>query len=245
MDRRRVASPAQMRALLDAISSTRRTQGPRLVGLYGCMYYGMLRPSEAVSVLRDECHLPDEGWGRLEFREVRSAAGREWTDDGEVHEARKPKGGPKNAVRRVPTPPELVTLLRKHIDQYGTAPDGRLFRTYRGGIYQPSTLWQVLRKSTPSGVHARSGQFPAGQQALRLPPRRSLLAPQRRRPGGRVGWAQRRDAVPDLRPLHRRRRRAMAQTDGRLPWLAQSPGHDSGASPFPRPDLARCPTPQT
>jgi len=150
VDRRRVANPAQMRALLDTISSTGRTQGPRLVALYGGMYYGMLRPSEAVSLLRDECHLPDEGWGRLEFREVRSAAGREWTDDGEVHEARKPKGGPKNAVRRVPIPPELVTLLRKHIDQYGTAPDGRLFRTYRGGIYQPSTRWQVLRKARPA-----------------------------------------------------------------------------------------------
>jgi integrase len=65
-------------------------------------------------------------------------------------EARKPKGGPKNAVRRVPIPPELVTLLRKHIDQYGPAPDGRLFRTYRGGICQPSTLWQVLRKARPA-----------------------------------------------------------------------------------------------
>ena len=48
------------------------------------MYYGMLRPSEAVSLLQDECYLPAEGWGRLEFREVRSAAGREWTDDGEI-----------------------------------------------------------------------------------------------------------------------------------------------------------------
>ena len=78
--------------------------------------------------------------GLLEFREVRSAAGREWTDDGEVHEARKPKGGPKNAVRRVPIPPELVRLLREHVESHGTGPDGRLFWTYRGGIYQPSTL---------------------------------------------------------------------------------------------------------
>jgi integrase len=31
-----------------------------------------------------------------------------------------------------------------------TAPDGRLFRTYRSGIYQPSTLWQVLRKARPA-----------------------------------------------------------------------------------------------
>jgi integrase len=85
----------------------------------------------------------------LEFSEVRSAAGRDWTDDGEVHEARKPKGGPRNAVRRVPIPPVLVTMLREHIEEFGTAPDGRLFWTYRGGIYLPSTLWAVLQKARP------------------------------------------------------------------------------------------------
>jgi integrase len=147
VDRRRVPNPAQMRSLLDAIGSTGRSQGPRLVALYGCMYYGMLRPSEAVALLLDGCHLPAVGWGRLEFREVQSAAGREWTDDGEVHESRNPKGGPRNAVRRVPIPPALVQLLRGHVDQYGTGPDGRLFWTYRRGIYQPSTLWQVLQKA--------------------------------------------------------------------------------------------------
>lgn len=107
----------------------------------------MLRPSEAASLLLTECTLPEQGWGLLEFSEVRSAAGRQWTDDGEVHETRKPKGGPRNAIRRTPIPPELVRLLREHIDKFGTAPDGRLFRTYRGGIYLPSTLWQVLAKA--------------------------------------------------------------------------------------------------
>jgi hypothetical protein len=62
-----------------------------------------------------------------------------------VHEPRAPKGGPKNAVRRVPIPPELVALLSEHIAAYGAGPDGRLFRTFRGGIYQPSTLWRVLQ----------------------------------------------------------------------------------------------------
>ena len=146
VDRRRVANPAQVRTLLAAIATTGRTQGPRLAALYGCMYYGMLRPSEAASLLLDECQLPEQGWGLVEFSEVRSAAGRDWTDDGEVHEARKPKGGPRNAIRRVPIPPVLVEMLREHIQDHGTAPDGRLFRTYRGGIYLPSSLWMVLQK---------------------------------------------------------------------------------------------------
>jgi len=41
----------------------------------------------------------------------------------------------------------LVELLREHIHEFGTAPDGRLFRTYRGATYLPSTLWQVLQKA--------------------------------------------------------------------------------------------------
>jgi integrase len=147
VDPRRVANPAQMRTLLEAIGSVGLSQGPRLVALYGCMYYGMLRPSEAVSLRADNCYLPGEGWGRLVFQEVRSAAGREWTDDGEVHETRSPKGGPRNAVRRVPIPPQLVQLLREHIERCGTGPDGQLFLTYRHGTYQPSTLWQVLQKA--------------------------------------------------------------------------------------------------
>ena len=97
---------------------------------------------------------------------MRSAAGREWTDDGQVHEVRKPKGGPKNSVRRVPIPPELVGLLREHVRSYGTAPDGRLFWTYRGGVYQPSTLWQVLRKARAVAFSACCRGIAAGPQAV-------------------------------------------------------------------------------
>jgi hypothetical protein len=66
-----VPNPVQMRALLDAIKTVGETQGPRLVALYGCMYYGMLRPSEAVALTKNACHLPDEGWGYLEIDEAR------------------------------------------------------------------------------------------------------------------------------------------------------------------------------
>ncbi len=76
-----------MEKLIAAIATIGQTQGPRLRALYGCMYYGMLRP------------------------------------------------------------PVLVTMLREHVQEHGTAPDGRLFQTYWGGIYLPSTLWHVLRKA--------------------------------------------------------------------------------------------------
>ena len=134
---------------------------PRLRALYGCMYYGMLRPSEAASLLLDECKLPGQGWGLLEFSEISSVAGWDWTDDGQVHEASRPKGGPRNAIRRVPIPPVLVTMIREHVELFGTARDGRLFRTYNGGIYLPSTLWTVLQE-------AREVAFTEAQQASLL-----------------------------------------------------------------------------
>lgn len=146
VDRRRVANPAQMASLIESIGTIGRTQGPRVKALYGCMYYGLLRPSEAASLLLDECKLPEQGWGLLEFSEITSAAGRDWTDDGQVHESRAPKGGPRKAIRRVSIPPVLVRMLRDHVDLFGTAPDGRLFRTYKGGIFLPSTLWHVLQE---------------------------------------------------------------------------------------------------
>jgi integrase len=56
-----------------------------------------------------------------------------------------PKGRPtaRRPARQVPIPPQLVTLLRDHLQAYGTAPDGRLFRSERGTPLQPSAWWQV------------------------------------------------------------------------------------------------------
>lgn len=107
----------------------------------------MLRPSEAVALTQDACQLSDEGWGVLEIDQARSDGGREWTDDGEVHEKRGLKGRPRNTIRRIPIPPELVELLRFHLKEFGTNDEGQLFRTRRGGVYQRSTLWQVLDRA--------------------------------------------------------------------------------------------------
>lgn len=113
-----------------------RRQGPRFVAFYGCMFYAMMRPAEVISLTRDGCRLPETGWGRLMFSDSSPAAGREFTDDGRVHEDRGLKGRDRQtrartrtararrATRNVPIPPELVTLLREHIAQFGTGPAG-------------------------------------------------------------------------------------------------------------------------
>jgi WD40 repeat protein len=100
---------------------------------------------------RDGCHLAVEGWGRLIFSDSSPAAGRDFTDGGMVHETRGLKGRARQArtrkaVRNVPIPPELVALLREHLERFGTGPDGRLFRSENGNPIQPSTYWRVWQR---------------------------------------------------------------------------------------------------
>ena len=45
----------------------------------------------------------------------------------------------------MPIPPVLADLLRQHLREFGTVPDGRLFRGARGGILSESTYGRVWR----------------------------------------------------------------------------------------------------
>lgn len=52
-------------------------------------------------------------------------------------------------AREVPIPPELVTILRAHIDRFGVGADGRLFRSGRGNVVASSTysrVWEEARR---------------------------------------------------------------------------------------------------
>jgi integrase len=132
-----VASPEQIRELLIAVSYIGPRRGGRLVAFFACMYFAMLRPSETAALCADDCTLPPTGWGRLELHQTSPAPGRQWTDTGDGHEHRGLKNRPRRAIRVVPIPPELVTLLRDHITRYGLASDGRLFRSEAGGVLTP------------------------------------------------------------------------------------------------------------
>jgi integrase len=49
----------------------------------------------------------------------------------------------------VPIPPQLVRLLREHIERYGVAADGRLFRAANGGVLlskEYPEVWKDARK---------------------------------------------------------------------------------------------------
>lgn len=54
--------------------------------------------------------------------------------------------------RRVPIPSKLAR---------SSGPDGGLFRTYKDGVYQPSTLWRVLdvaRGTAHTAAQAKTGR---------------------------------------------------------------------------------------
>ena len=91
----------------------------------------------------EDCDLPRMGWGELRLRETHPRSGAAWTDTGKAHDARGLKHRPRKAVRAVPIPPDLVSLLRWHVTAYGKAPDGRLVRTARGGLIQDTGYGEV------------------------------------------------------------------------------------------------------
>lgn len=118
-----------------------------MVAFFACVYYAMMRPGEVVSLCESDCELPATGWGRLMLANSKPSVGTEWTDSGEYHDDRGLKGRNRRAKRPVPIPPELVRILRDHINRYGVAPDGRLFRTERGGVVLPSGYGRTWHKA--------------------------------------------------------------------------------------------------
>jgi integrase len=116
--------------------------GPRLVAFFAIMYYAGLRPEEAINLRADDILLPKQTrnteqdhdeWGELHLRTATPDVGSEWTDDGSARERRQLKHRAEGDSRIVPTHPELTKILREHLAQFGSAPDGRLFSGVRGG----------------------------------------------------------------------------------------------------------------
>lgn len=164
VDRRVVANPVQVSVLLDAVGKLEGI-GPRLVAFFACLYYAALRPSEAAALRKQDCYLPAEGWGRLELSRTAPHAGSAWTDDRNTREERGLKRRARNATRSVPIPPQLVALLTKHLDEFGTATDGRLFRGMSDGPLAETrygAVWRRARKLalTPDQFESRLAARP-------------------------------------------------------------------------------------
>lgn len=149
IDPRAVGTPDQVEEMLTAVWQVGREQGPRYVAFFGCLYYAMMRPEEVVSLKKNQCELPESGWGRLILTSAAPATGRHWTDDGKSHEFRGLKHRGRKATRAVPIPPRLVELLRDHMQRYRIRDGARMFSTTRGnpidsGVY--GRVWAAARR---------------------------------------------------------------------------------------------------
>ncbi|MET9294418.1 hypothetical protein [Streptomyces sp. NPDC003077] len=143
-----VPNPAQVARLLAAVAR-QRGRGPHLEAFFGCLYHAAMRPAEVIHLQLPQCHLPRTGWGMLNLAGGVVTAGKEWSDDGAVHEVHSLKRRPATATRPVPIPPAFVATLRAHIDRFGVAPDGRLFRNAAGNYVEPAaygTTWKRARE---------------------------------------------------------------------------------------------------
>ncbi|MFF4416163.1 tyrosine-type recombinase/integrase [Streptosporangium sp. NPDC001559] len=149
VDRRVVVNPVQARELLTAVTYVGRLdRGRHLRGFFACLYFGGLRPAEALGLRKQDCHLPEFGWGRLILAKSKPQANKKWTDSGQAHDDRGLKHRAQDEGRPIPIPPELVTILREHVEEFGAHEDGRLFRTSRGGVISIGTYcdaWKAAR----------------------------------------------------------------------------------------------------
>ncbi|MER5730385.1 hypothetical protein ABT084_18975 [Streptomyces sp. NPDC002138] len=153
-----------MAQLLAAVAAG-RGRGPHLEAFFGCMYYAAMRPAEAIHLQRSQCHLPKRGWGMLNLTGGVVASGKAWTDSGEVYEIHSLKRRAVSATRLVPIPPTFVRMLRGHIDRFGAAPDGRLFRNAAGNYLDAAAYgmpWKRAREyvPTPNGLSTRLAKRP-------------------------------------------------------------------------------------
>lgn len=90
--------------------------------------------------------------GATHLGQDETAAGRAWTDSGDVHDDRGLKHRSRKATRLVPIPPELVRLLRGHVERYGVGPDGHLFRSVNNNPIHPSTYSRVWKRARALGM---------------------------------------------------------------------------------------------
>lgn len=146
-----VPNPAQVARLLAAARAL-PGRGPHLYAFFGCMYYTAMCPAEVIHLQKSQCRLPASGWGLLNLKGGVVTAGKTWTDDGDVYEIHSLKRRAAKATRAVPIPPVLVRMLREHIEDFGVAPDGRLFRNGAGNYVEAAAYGITWRRAREAAL---------------------------------------------------------------------------------------------
>ncbi|MET9721404.1 hypothetical protein [Streptomyces zaomyceticus] len=133
----------QLLTAVSCVGSVDRNRGRRLVAFFACQMYAAMWPAEAVGLMKQNCYLPEKGWGTLTLKETRPLSGTRWTDSGQRHDKGGLKSRDPKADRPVAIPPMLVDMLRAYLEEFGTAKDGRFFANERGAVLGTSSYWRV------------------------------------------------------------------------------------------------------
>ncbi|WP_157407869.1 tyrosine-type recombinase/integrase [Actinomadura atramentaria] len=173
IDRRRVVNEAKGHALIVAVGRQGAT-GRHLRAFFGSLFLAGHRPAEATALTEDELALPTdpEEWGWLDLGDSSPQTGGTWTDAG-GREVRSLKHRSVKETRPVPVCPPLGKPLRWHLAEFGTAPDGRLFRAENGGLLSESVytrVWEAARIDalTPHEVKSVLAERPYDLRHARL-----------------------------------------------------------------------------
>ncbi|MFI9720884.1 site-specific integrase [Streptomyces sp. NPDC052396] len=143
-------------------------RGRHLKAFFGCLYYAAARPAEATALALPDCKLPESGWGELVLARSTPRVGSAWTDTGESFDSRGLKRRARNATRSVPIPPVLVSMLREHIEEFGVAEDGRLFRAAQGGHLLSKEYGDVWRAARLAVVTEAEAATPLAEKPYSL-----------------------------------------------------------------------------
>ena len=202
-------------------SAASATAAQHLEAFYACLYYALPAPLGGRDAPREPtASSPAAAGAASTWPPPPPAPASDWTDDGTARQARGLKHRAQHETRSIPIPPVLVQILRAHLKRYGTTPDGRIFRTARGGHHPGQRLQRRLGRRPRRRAHPRPARLPARPPPLRPAARRRLPVAELRRARHRSRpprRAQRRRPAQDLRPLHRRPGRRRQQAHRRRP----------------------------
>ncbi|MGK5627299.1 tyrosine-type recombinase/integrase [Streptomyces sp. URMC 123] len=167
LDRRSLIHPYRMARILARIRRRPRG-GRRLHAYFATIYYTGPRPEEAAALYVDDFLLPPEDaedqWCDVVIHTAIPEVGRNWTDDGEIHEERGLKGRAEDETRVVPGPPALTKIIREHIKEEGLKPGDRMFQGEKGGIIAGSVVRRAWRSARKAELTEREFESPMGRR---------------------------------------------------------------------------------
>ncbi|MCZ0989135.1 tyrosine-type recombinase/integrase [Streptomyces diastatochromogenes] len=171
VDKRSLLNPEQAARLLGWVRRRPRG-GRRLYAFFATMYYAGPRPEEVVAMDVADVRLPDEDaedqWCELLFHTAQPEVGKNWTDDGEIHEERGLKGRASDDTRVVPGHPSLTRILREHMKAESLKPGDLLFQGEKGGMLAGSVIRRAWRRARAEVLTAEEFASPLGKRVYDL-----------------------------------------------------------------------------